>query len=392
MRDPVAWDGVRRILCVRLDSLGDVLLTTPAIRALKASADGRWIALLTSPAGAAAAALVPEVDEVIVYDAPWMKATTTRNSSLADHAMINRLRRRGFEAAVIFTVYSQNPLPAALLCHLADIPLRAAHCRENPYQLLTNWVPEREPDRGIRHEVRRQLDLVATLGAHTADTRLSLRVPDDARERVHRLLQAIGLDQGGRWAVVHPGASAPSRRYPPEAFAVVVRRLVSELGCEVLLTGTQPEEELVAHIQQASGVRAHVLAGCLNLGDLGALLEVAPLLIANNTGPVHVAAAVGAPVVVLYALTNPQHTPWGVPARVLSHDVPCRYCYRSVCPQGHHHCLRLVSPQAVIDAATDLFAARAAGDASAPAVSLASGARAVGILGGENLCQDPDRT
>ena len=217
MGDPVAWNGVRRILCVRLDSLGDVLLTTPAIRALKASADGRWIALLTSPAGAAAAALVPEVDEVIVYDAPWMKATTMRISSLADHAMMSRLRRRRFEAAVIFTVYSQNPLPAALLCHLADIPLRAAHCRENPYQLLTHWVPEREPDLGIRHEVRRQLDLVATLGAHTADTRLSLRVPDDARERVRRLLQAMGLDQGGRWAVVHPGASAPSRRYPPEA-------------------------------------------------------------------------------------------------------------------------------------------------------------------------------
>ena len=71
---------------------------------------------------------------------------------------------------------------------------------------------------------------------------------------------------------------------------------------------------------------------------------------ANNTGPVHIAAAVGTPVVDLYALTNPQHTPWGVPNRVLFHDVPCKYCYKSVCPQGHHDCLRLVRPEDVVTA------------------------------------------
>ncbi|MGA8351985.1 MAG: glycosyltransferase family 9 protein, partial [Isosphaeraceae bacterium] len=76
----------------------------------------------------------------------------------------------------------------------------------------------------------------------------------------------------------------------------------------------------------------------------------------NNTGPVHVAAAVGTPVVDLYALTNPQHTPWGVPNRVLNHDVPCKYCYKSVCPEGHHHCLTLVPPEAVVEAVRALFA------------------------------------
>ena len=82
----------------------------------------------------------------------------------------------------------------------------------------------------------------------------------------------------------------------------------------------------------------------------------APLLIANNTGPVHMAAALGTPVVDLYALTNPQHTPWAVPHRVLSHDVPCKYCYKSVCPEGHHNCLRLVTPEAVVQAARELVA------------------------------------
>ncbi len=126
------WAGARKILCVRLDALGDVLMTTPALRALKEARSGRWITLLTSPAGAEAAALLPSVDEVIVYEAPWMKATAHRSDSRADHALVKRLRDDHFDAAAIFTVYSQNPLPAAMLCTLADIPLRLAHCRENP--------------------------------------------------------------------------------------------------------------------------------------------------------------------------------------------------------------------------------------------------------------------
>jgi ADP-heptose:LPS heptosyltransferase len=100
------------------------------------------------------------------------------------------------------------------------------------------------------------------------------------------------------------------------------------------------------------------LAGRLGLAGMAALVERAPLLISNNTGPVHVAAAVGTPVVDLYALTNPQHTPWSVPHRVLFHDVPCRYCYKSVCPEAHHNCLRLVPPAAVVDAALALLAGR----------------------------------
>ena len=99
------------------------------------------------------------------------------------------------------------------------------------------------------------------------------------------------------------------------------------------------------------GVPSHSLVARLDLAGLAALLSVAPLLVANNTGPVHVAAAVGTPVVDLYALTNPQHTPWLVNHRALSHDVPCKYCYKSVCPEGHHNCLRLVTPERVVRAA-----------------------------------------
>src|SRR5256885_14547893 len=97
------------------------------------------------------------------------------------------------------------------------------------------------------------------------------------------------------------------------------------------------------------------VAGSLDLAELAALLARSDLLVANNTGPVHLAAAVGTPVVALYALTNPQHTPWMVPSRVLSHEVPCRNCYKSVCPEGHHDCLRRVPPGDVVRAAVELM-------------------------------------
>ena len=98
------------------------------------------------------------------------------------------------------------------------------------------------------------------------------------------------------------------------------------------------------------------LACCLSLGELAALIAIAPLLISNNTAPLHIAAAAGTPVVDLYALTNPQHTPWKVPHRLLFHDVPCKYCYKSVCPEGHHNCLRQVTPAEIVAATCELLA------------------------------------
>ena len=349
-----AWSDAARILCVRLDTIGDVLMSTPAMRALKGARPGRAITLLTSSRGAEIAPLVPEVNEVIVYDPPWMKATEKRDSE-PDHAMVTRLAQEGFDGCVIFTVYTQSSLPAALLCYLAGIPLRLAHCRENPYELLTDWVPEVEPERTIRHEVRRQLDLVAAIGCHITDESLLLEVDDDARRRVLTLLSEIGLDVEEPWAVLHPGASAPSRRYAPERFAVAARRLVCEAGVRVVLTGTQTEVELVEYVATQMGAPSVSLAGRLDMRELTALLSVAPLLISNNTGPVHIAAAVGTPIVDLYALTNPQHTPWGVPNAVLSHDVPCRWCYSSVCRERHHNCLAMVPPDQVFEAACRLL-------------------------------------
>lgn len=348
------WQQARRILGVRLDSIGDVLMTTPALRALRGGAPHREITLLTSEAGASLAALVPEVDCIIPYAAPWLKGAAPCPDGKSDLAMVDQLRARQFDAAVIFTVYSQSPLPSALLVYLADIPLRLAHCRENPYQLLTDWIPESEPEKLIRHEVKRQLDLVAAAGFETRNRRLSLRVPAAARKRLTALLAAEGL-AGQPWVLIHPGATALSRRYPGEHYARVAQRFMFDYGLPVVFAGGETERELVDEIRTIALVPTYSFAGKLSLAETAALIAQAPILIANNSGPAHIAAAVGTPVVDLYALTNPQHTPWAVPNRVLNHDVPCKFCYKSICPQGHHNCLRLVEPETVVAATLSLL-------------------------------------
>lgn len=348
------WLKSKKLLCIRLDNLGDVIMTTPAIRALKESIPGVSLTLLTSGSGASAAAMIPELDDVIMYDAPWMKATHPRRNSQADWKLIERLRRSLFDGAVIFTVFSQNPLPAALTVFLAEIPLRLAYCRENPYQMLTDWLIETDTVEQMRHEVRRQLDLVAAIGCSTQDERLGLLVAEkDRLTAIHKLRDA-GVNLSNPWVVIHPGATAPSRRYAPQNFAEVATRLTVEDGIQVVLTGDREESVLVESIQQMSP-RSFSLAGQLTLGEIAALLQISPLLISNNTGPMHIAAAVGTPVVAIYALTNPQHTPWQVSSRVLNHDVPCRNCFKSICPEGHHRCLQLVRPDHVVQSVRELL-------------------------------------
>jgi lipopolysaccharide heptosyltransferase II len=354
------WSNVERILCVRLDGIGDVLMCTPAVRALRAcGARRRSVTLLVSRRSAALAGLVADVDEFMTYEAPWMKATAPQAcSSESDAAMIRALRERRFDAAVIFTTYTQSPLPAAFLCHLAGIPLRVAHCRENPYQLLSYWIRDSEPEAGIRHEVRRQLDLVACVGATTRDEHLALDIPAGAHQHVREMLMAAGVDTRKRWVLLHPGATAPSRRYAPELFAAAVGEVRRRTGCDVVIAGGEHDAALANEIQNSMRTASVNLVGQLNLAQLSALIAAATVLVANNSAPAHIAAAVRTPVVVLYALTNPQHTPWMVASRVLSHDVPCSGCLRSICPLGHNDCLQRVPPARVADAVCELLQTR----------------------------------
>ncbi|HEV7915750.1 MAG TPA: glycosyltransferase family 9 protein [Albitalea sp.] len=350
------WLAARNVLVVRLDNLGDLVMTTPAIAAIRRSNPGAKITLLASRSGAAALRHIPVLDDAIVYDAPWTKGAGAERDAQADRRLIDELAQRRFDAAVVFTVCTQSALPAALLLRLAGIPLRLAHCRENPYDLLTHWVPDNEVcATGMRHEVARQLDLVRSVGFHAGDERMQFRYPAADVLSMRRKFVEAGGNLLRPYVVVHPGATAASRRYPAERFGVAAQGIVDATGCQVVFTGAADEAPLIATAQTRMDDAGVSLAGQLTLGELAALVAGAQVIVCNNSGPVHIAAAVGTPVAVLYALTNPQHTPWKVPAHVLNHDVPCRNCLKSICPQQHHDCLERVAPETVAHAALDLI-------------------------------------
>lgn len=350
------WADARNILAVRLDSLGDVMMTAPALAAVKHGAPGVRLTLLTSPAGADAARLLGVVDDTLTYSAPWVARGGPAGSAQTDRQMIRRLAAGQYDAAIIFTVCTQSALPAALMCRLADIPLRLAHARENPYDLLTDWVPDPDECRtGMRHEVQRQIDLVRRVGYQTEDDHLFLHyAPQDAR-RMREIFAAAGGRVDVPYLVVHPGAAAASRRYPAQRYGLVADALSVHTGCQIVFTGSLEEAGLVAEAAALMQRPFVSLAGHLTLAELAALIAGAEAVLCNNTGPAHMAAALGTPVVVLYALTNPQHTPWRARTRVLSHDVPCRNCLRSTCPQGHHDCLQRIEAHTVVDAVLDLL-------------------------------------
>src|ERR1700712_1273373 len=227
---------IKRILCVRLDNLGDVLMTTPALHALRTSAPDRHITLLASPSGARAAAFIDSIDSVIEYDAPWVKNNRPADAAV-DLAIARRLSEEAFDAAVIFTVYSQNPMPAAMLCHLAGIPRRLAHCRENPYALLPDWVAEPEPQTGTRHEVERQLALVRHVGAQSTNTRMHFNVRATDINSLTTKLAERGLSIDEPFITMHPGATAASRRYPAERFAQAAAQLADMTGWRGFVPG-----------------------------------------------------------------------------------------------------------------------------------------------------------
>ncbi len=350
-----------KLLALRLDAAGDVLMCSPALHALACS--GHRVSLMTSTAGALAGECIDAIDEhqpphvrdILRFDAPWMKASASCEPD-AVSMVASRLRARRFDAAVIFTSHTQSPLPAALLCQMAGIPLRVAHCRENPYQLLTHWVRETEPD-CFRHEVQRQLDLVATLGCASDDQRLRISIAADDQAAAIALLKSVGIADGQAFVLLHPGASAPSRRYPAQHWHRLMPLLSDALALPVLIAGGTDEQALASSLA-ATTINSYSVAGRTNFGTLAALIARARVLVACNSAPAHIAAATQTPVVDLYALTNLQHTPWQVACRVLSHPVPCAGCLQSVCPHAHHACLEQVMPLQVLAAVQELLAGR----------------------------------
>lgn len=342
----------RRVLAVRLDSAGDMILTGPALRALAAGADE--LVVLAGPLGAEAARLLPGVDDVVSWRCPWIVADPAPVDRSDVAALVRRLADLRVDAACVFTSFHQSPLPTALVLRLAGIRTVAAVSEDYPGALLDvrHRVDEDLP------EPERALSLAVAAG-------FALPAGDDGRLAVRQPLPDVsGQVPSQRYVVVHPGASAPARAWPAYRFAETVRRLQSA-GWPVVVTGSPGEVALAEEV--AAGTAASVLAGRTSLPELAAVLAGAAAVVVANTGPAHLAAAVGTPVVSLFAPTVPavKWAPYRV-AHVLLGDqqAPCRGTRATVCPVPGHPCLTTVTAHDVQAAVTGL--AGSPGAAPAP--------------------------
>src|SRR5579885_1567096 len=331
------WQACKNILCIRPDNLGDVIMMTPVFRSLKESLPGIKVTLLTSSVGGKVTPFIRDIDDSIIYDAPWIERETKpehlsfsrrrESSSLQRFSkdvfpLVNTLQEKQFDAAILLTNYSQNPLPLAFLAYLSGIPKILGYCRELPNHLMNYWVPDTEPFTFPVHGVRRQLRLLAKIGVQTTSDHLSLQINEKTPRKVEKKLLAREINLEKPFLVMHPGVSLKRRQYPNELFIEAGKKLTTELPYQILLTGTDNETTLTEYVQKQLGNSAFSLAGELSLEEFISLIGLADVVISNNTAVVHIAAATGTPIVDLYARSNPEHTPWKVKNRVLYFDIP----------------------------------------------------------------------
>lgn len=325
-----------RTLAVRLDSMGDVLVTGPAVRALAHTSS--HIGLLAGPLGRAAAELLPGVDEVLTWPAPWVLADPPPVDPDAVLELRDQLRAGRWERAVVFTSFHQSPLPTALVLRLAGVPWIGAISTDYPGSLLDlrHVAPEDVP------EPERAVSLALACGG-------DLPPGDDGRLAVRHAPSSLGITRP--YVVLHPGASAPARAWPVGHFRAL-RNLLEGYGLPTVVTGGPAERDLTRE------VGGRDLGGLLDLEELAGVIGSAAAIVVGNTGPAHLAAAVGTPVVSLFAPTVPasRWAPYGVPSLVLGdQDAPCRDTRARTCPVPGHPCLASVTPELAAEAVLRLI-------------------------------------
>lgn len=312
------WSNCKNVLIIRPDNMGDLIMSSPAIRALKQSFDCK-ITLLTSSVAANVVPLIPEIDEVITATLPWTKTNETFNPD-DFKSLVEKIRNYNFCASIIFTVFSQNPLPTAMIPWMAGIPIRMAYCHENPYDLLNFWIPDDEPFSIIRHQVERDLHLVSMTGASTLNNQILLYIPERSTTSMKDKLNRLGISSP--FYIFHAGVSELKRAYPVDRWITLARETIKKHNIKILFTGTKEEKELTDHLQNKTGTGSYSLGGLLDVTELAALINESQLLVSVNSGPVHIAAGLGKFVIVLYSQSNPQHTPWKVDSKIFEFSVP----------------------------------------------------------------------
>ena len=327
--------------------LGDAVMTTPALAAVREGFPDARIVLLARPLVAELLRHHPDVDEVMVFETPGR-----HEGALGRLRLAGELRRRRFDGALLL----QNAFDAALIAFLGRIPERAGYPTDGRRILLTLPVPL-TPAILERHEVEYYLCLIDGLGIpRPVPASLKLAVTEEEREAMGARLASLGIERGAPILAINPGAAYGSaKRWYPDRFAAVADALSGEWNARVVVVGSTAEAPLAGEIEAAMRHPPVNLAGKTTVRELMALLSLSSFLVTNDSGPMHIGAALGVPLVAIFGPTDWRRTaPWSPLAKVVRVEIDCSPCRRRVCDRGHE-CMLGVTPEMVVDAARQLL-------------------------------------
>ncbi|PSB46976.1 glycosyl transferase [Cyanosarcina cf. burmensis CCALA 770] len=325
---------------MRLDNIGDVIMTSPVLRTIKENLPTAKLTLMASPAGALTQPLLPWVDEVLSWRVLWQDLGRLDFDPAREWKLIETLNQRQFDAAIILTSFSQSPYPAALVCYLAGIGLRLGESKESGQGILTHWV---DPLPDEIHQVERNLRLIEAVGFKVRDRRLCLHVP-----------QTITAAIPNSYILLNPWTTCQSRNYDDCRFATATRQLSQITSLPIVVTGTNKDRDRARPLLDILG-DAIDLIGATSLAEFAALIANARLVLTNNTSTMHIADATNTPSVILFAGTEleSQWQPRHAPVKLLRRPTVCSPCYAFTCPYNME-CLD-ISPEEVIAAGLEML-------------------------------------
>ncbi|MFA5339363.1 MAG: lipopolysaccharide heptosyltransferase II [Candidatus Omnitrophota bacterium] len=337
-----------RILIIRTDRIGDVLLSTPSIKAVREAYPNSHIAFMARPYVEDIVDGNPYLDEVILYD-----KDNKHNGFFGSLKFILELRRKGFNLAIIL----HPTLRSNLIPFLAGIPERAGYDKRWGF-LLTKRLKDTK-HLGEKHEIDYNFDVLRAIGIAAKDRTLYMPVKPEYERVIDRFMALNDLGGKDTIVAVHPGASCRSKRWAAYRFGRVADELIDKHNVKIVIIGGPSDVNTVKEVETGMLHKPLVLSEEHSLGEVAALLKKCKLLISNDSGPVHIAVAVGTPVVSIFGRLDPGLSPqrWGPvgPDDIVIHkDVGCEECLAHNCKLSFK-CLDAITVEEVLTAAESLL-------------------------------------
>ncbi|MDO8535489.1 MAG: lipopolysaccharide heptosyltransferase II [Candidatus Omnitrophota bacterium] len=339
----------KRIIIVRMDRIGDVVLSTPALKAVRDAYPDGHIAVLVRPYARDVVDGNPNIDEVITYD-----KLGKEKSVIGKIRFICSLKNKKFDIAIIF--HPKNS--SHILTFLAGIPERLGYGKKSRI-FLTKKIPHTK-QYGLRHEIDYVLELLRYVGIEASSKDLCMPVNSASDGKIEKLFKENGISQSDIVITIHPAASCRSRRWALERFAKAADTIAEKYGARIVIISGPGDDKLMGDkVATMIKSKALNLAGKTSVSDIASILRRSRLLISNDSGPVHISCAVGTPVISIFGRKDRGLSParWGPVGKrdiAIHKDAGCDICLAHNCKRGFK-CLDMISVEDVLSAADKIL-------------------------------------